>query len=130
MMYQYSMTDHGDYLRVEVTGKRVTGTRETDQTVSDAIEFWQAITDIFKKNSHKNILAIFRVTGKRSLMETFDIVEALQDLTLDDIKIAYVETIPENRADTSITGTTARMHGIAFQVFEYEAEASEWLTAV
>lgn len=123
MMYQYTMTDRGDYLRVEVAGKRV-----ASQVASDAIEFWQAITHISKKNNHKNILAIFRVTGKRSVMETFDIVEALQDLILDDMKIAFVETIPENRAETSISETTARMHGIAFQVFDNEAEASEWLT--
>jgi len=123
MTYQYTMTDHGHYLRVEVAGNRV-----ASQVASDAIEFWQAITHISKKNSHKNILAIFRVTGKRSLMETFDIVEALQDLISDDMKIAFVETVPENRAETSTTETTARMHEIAFQVFDNETEASEWLT--
>ncbi|WP_432474191.1 hypothetical protein [Amphritea sp. HPY] len=123
MAYQYTMTEQGDFLRVEVSGKR-----EAERTVSDTIAFWQAILNESNANNRNNILAIFRVTGKRSLMETFDIVEALQGLIRDDIKIAYVETIPENRAETSIIGTTARMHGIAFQAFDNEAEASEWLT--
>lgn len=125
MTYQYTMTEHDDFLRIEVSGRR-----ETKQTVSETIAFWQAALNKSKAVNHNNILTIFRVTGKRSLMETFDIVEALRDLIRDDTKIAYVETIPENRAETSITGTTARMYGIAFKVFDDEAKASEWLTAV
>ncbi|MEH6576808.1 MAG: hypothetical protein V7731_06980 [Amphritea sp.] len=124
MPYEYNITERDAYLRVEVCGERSQG-----RVVQDSLSLWKEIAAICKKQNLNHILAIFRLSGKRPLMATFDIIEGVQSLVWDGLMIAYVDLNEESNQENAIAENSALMHGISFRTFETEDEAKQWLKA-
>ncbi|GGK58393.1 hypothetical protein [Amphritea balenae] len=125
MAYQYTITDCGEYLRLEVHGSR-----KGVDVARESLTMWKEVADTCQKQQHNLILAVFYLSGMRSLMDTFNIVEGVQDMLWPELAIAYVDMDPENREENTMAEQSAMIHGINFRTFLSEESASSWLKAM
>ena len=122
MAYSYTITDCGDFVKIEVFGSRI----NTDVT-SESLKMWHAVARHCKTTDQNLILAVFHLEGVRSLMDTFNIVEGVRDWLWPELAIAYVDTDPDNQKENTIAEQSAMVHGINFRTFLSERSAIEWL---
>ncbi|SEQ52105.1 hypothetical protein SAMN03080615_01816 [Amphritea atlantica] len=125
MAYQYTVKECDYYLRVEVMGSR----DRTDVT-TESLRMWQDVASECKKKRINLILAVFRLSGIRSLMDTFNIVEGVQNWLWPELAIAYIDTDPLNQKENIIAEQSAMMHGINFRAFLSEEDGIQWLKAM
>lgn len=125
MAYQFTITECGDYLRIEVHGSRT----ESDVT-HESLTMWQGIATLCREKKINLILAVFYLSGVRNIMDTFNIVEGVQQWLWPELAIAYVDMDPENRKENTVVEQSAMMHGINFRTFLSEEDAIRWLTAM
>ncbi|UTW04350.1 hypothetical protein KDX31_04905 [Amphritea atlantica] len=125
MSYQYTTTECGYYLRVEVKGSR----ERTDVT-HQSLTMWERVASLCKAKENNLILAVFHLDGTRSLMDTFNIVEGVQNWLWPELAIAYVDTDPVNQKENIIAEQSAMMHGINFRTFLTEEDGLRWLKAM
>lgn len=124
MPYQYSLMKQDNYLRVEVSGSR-----EGINVAQESLQMWTEVASTCRSDHIDHVLAIFHLTGKRSLITTFDIVAGVKDLLWPELMIAYVDTDIENKQQNSIAEDSALSHGINFRTFDTEEEGRRWLLA-
>jgi len=124
MPYQYQITEQDGYLKIEVNG-----TRKGENVAEQSLTMWTEVANLCRQRHIDGILAIFHLTGRRSLVNTFDIVEGVKPLLWPELKIAYIDMDEENRQQNSIAETSALSHGINFRTFESIEEGQRWLKA-
>ncbi|WP_428033748.1 hypothetical protein [Amphritea sp.] len=125
MSYQYTITECGDYLRVEVHGSR----SGTDVT-RESLNMWQIVAQQCQQKGINLILAVFHLSGSRDIMDTFNIVEGVQEWLWPELAIAYVDMNAENSKENTIVEHFAMMHGINFRIFFNEDEGLRWIKAM
>ncbi|MBN0987559.1 hypothetical protein [Amphritea pacifica] len=125
MAYQYTITECGYYLRVEVNGSR-----DRSDVTTESLRMWQDVASECKEKHINLILAVFRLSGIRSLMDTFNIVEGVQHWLWPELAIAYIDTDPLNQKENIIAEQSAMMHGINFRAFLSEKDGLQWLKAM
>ncbi|WP_296054892.1 hypothetical protein [uncultured Amphritea sp.] len=125
MAYQYTITECGYYLRVEVKGSR-----ELTDVTHESLTMWERVASLCKAKDFNLILAVFHLSGTRSLMDTFNIVEGVQDWLWSELAIAYVDKDPVNQKENIIAEQSAMMHGINFRTFLSEEDGTHWLKAM
>ncbi|MBQ0755611.1 MAG: hypothetical protein KBT54_00775 [Amphritea sp.] len=125
MAYQFTITECGDYLRIEVHGSRT----ESDVT-QESLNMWQGVATLCREKGFNQILAVFHLSGVRNIMDTFNIVEGVQKWLWPELAIAYVDMDSENRKENTVVEQSAMMHGINFRSFLTEKDGIRWLTAM
>lgn len=125
MAYQFTITECGDYLRVEVHGSRT----ESDVT-HESLTMWHTVAKRCQEKNLNLILAVFYLTGVRDIMDTFNIVEGVQEWIWPELAIAYIDMDSENRKENTVVEQSAMMHGINFRTFLTEKDGIRWLTAM
>ncbi|WP_299204020.1 hypothetical protein [uncultured Amphritea sp.] len=125
MAYQYTISECRDYLRVEVHGSRngIDVTRES-------LRMWQIVAQRCQSKGINLILAVFHLTGTRDMIDTFNIVEGVQEWLWPELAIAYVDMNADNRKENTIVEQSAMMHGINFRIFYNEDDGTRWLNAL
>jgi len=124
MSYQYSLSKLDSYLRVEVSGSR-----EGINVAQESLQMWTEVANTCRSKNIDHILAIFHLSGKRSLINTFDIVSGVSSMVWPELMIAYVDTDSVNKQQNAIAEDSAMSHGINFRAFETEEEGRCWLLA-
>ncbi|WP_432474192.1 hypothetical protein [Amphritea sp. HPY] len=124
MPYQYSVIKQDNYLRVEVSGSR-----EGINVAQASLQMWTEVAATCRSKNIDHILAIFHLSGKRSLLNTLDIVDGVKSMVWPELMIAYVDTDPDNKQQNAIAEDSAMSHGINFRTFETEEEGRQWLLA-
>ncbi len=125
MAYQYSISECGNYLRVEVHGSRdgINVTRES-------LKMWRVVVQQCESKKFNLILAVFHLTGVRDMLDTFNIVDGVQEWLWPELAIAYVDMNAENSKENTIVEQSAMMHGINFRAFLSEDDGIRWLNAL
>lgn len=124
MPYQYSLSKLDNYLRMEVSGSR-----EDINVVQESLQMWTEVANSCRSNNIDHILAIFHISGKRSLINIFDIVAGAKSMVWPELMIAYIDTDSENKQQNAIAEDSAMSHGINFRTFDTEEEGRQWLLA-
>ncbi len=125
MAYQFTITECGDYLKVEVHGSR-----NTSDVTRESLNMWSTVAQRCQEKNYNLILAVFHLSGMRNIMDTFNIVEGVQEWLWPELAIAYIDMNPESSKENTIAEQSAMMHGINFRSFICEEDGIHWLTAL
>lgn len=123
MPYETDIQVHDDHIRIEVTGARHAG-----QELEDATAVGLGLSELLEQTGIKNVLAVFRMTGRLPPIAAFEIFSKPQDFGWNrDVKLALVDMNEESQRDSHFSETVAVNRAYQMAVFENEEEALNWL---
>ncbi len=107
-------------LRAHVTG--VNGTFET------SLGYWLEIAAEVRRVGPESLLVVDDMSGEVPPAEQLArLVEELMHQGFEGVRVAYVESDPEQIPEVEVAELHARERGYAFRVFGDEASARVWL---
>lgn len=124
MSYQINFTVEQNYLRVDVSGKRVRG-----KEVENAVSLFSQIAKVCRAKRLSRILVVSRVAGTLSLFSVFKVVKTPEKIGWDRrFKIAYVDCNEESKEEVLMGETFVVNRGYRMtKVFTDEKTALAWL---
>ena len=123
MEYGLIIEEKRDHIRFEVSGKRRQGKK-----LEQMIPIWSQVITLCKEKEIFKILAIFKLEGEITVLDSVDIVSNSEKFNWDKrIALAVVETNIDSRKGNLFTETYAVNRGYNMKVFEDEKSALKWL---
>lgn len=123
MAYDVHISEQLNYLRVEITGHRITG-----QEVRDGKEIWQKISEACETHHLRRILAVFAIKGSLPIHSAFELAKDPAGYGFDrTFKLAYIDLNPGSVPGNKFAVTVAINRGYNVKFFESEPEALHWL---
>ena len=124
MPYRFSMQLNGDYLRFEVSGRRVPG-----EVVPEMLRLWGLVADECRAHGVTRVLAVNRLSGPASHLDVFDISKQLPALLGGAVRrIAFAILGGEQAMKVSrFAEDVAVNRGLNGRVFADEQSALAWL---
>ena len=119
-LYRIRFTLEGKHLRASVTGYA--------GSLDAAIAYWRAIGDETRAVTPQSLLVIDQREGHAlSETQTAQLLDAIRQFGLADVRMAYVETRLEHFPKAEAMDILAREKGFCARVFCNEMEAAVWL---
>ncbi len=123
MPYEVNIQEQEDYLRVEISGKRIPGNEE-----EDAVSVWSHVADVCRDKEKNRILGIYDVTGRLPIRAAHAIAYNPARFGYSKrFKLALVNLREESLQDVLFVEDVAVCSGYRVRVFEVEEEAEAWL---
>jgi hypothetical protein len=123
MTYKVNIEEQQNYIRVEVSGKRIPG-KETD----DAIRVWASVAETCRKKNITRILAINNIPGRLPALAAYSLAESPEEFGWSrHFKLTVVDVNEDSRKDNLFTETVAVNRGYNVKIFDNENDAKEWL---
>jgi hypothetical protein len=123
MSYDVSITEHKDYLRVQMSGKR-----NSSQEPEDSIRAWTQITEACDKANLDRILVVSNITGRLETLAPLDIARSHESFGWSKhFKMAFVSFDEESWNDISFAETVGVNRGFFVKLFDNEQDAKAWL---
>jgi hypothetical protein len=101
---------------------------EGEESLTEAVLFWHALSDIANAERTSRFLIIDTVVGQLSTIEHFEISELVARLFVGK-RIAYVDPKAETFDANSFGETVIRNRGGLVRLFKSEDDAHQWLSA-
>ena len=93
MPLKLKYTSHGDYLKVEILGKRTPGNE-----VVESKEIWKEISALVKQEKKTRILAMMKVEGRLPINSAFQIAESAISISSfaisESVSARYISSSP------------------------------------
>lgn len=126
MPFNISMQVKGDYLRFEVTGRRVPG-----EVVPEMLRLWGLVADECRVHGVTRVLGVNGLRGPASHVDVFDISRQLPEVLGSAVhKVAFVILGGEEAMKVSqFAEDVAVNRGLNGRVFADERSALAWLQA-
>jgi hypothetical protein len=123
MAYDYKIEDKQQYIRVEISGRRIPG-----KQLEEIIPIWsEAVQTCQEKNTLK-LLAVLNLTGKVTTIDSYAVVQSADSFGwLREIQVAMVELNQEPEQNNLFTETVAVNRGYQLKVFRNEQDGLNWL---
>jgi len=125
MSIELSLQPKGDYLRFEVSGRRVKG-----QFGSEMLKVWERVANECRTHKYRRVLGISKTTGPVPRVELYDVAAKAPPMLrrAGCRKVAYVVLGGEEAMQAIKFGEhVAASHLPVTQVFADEASAFAWL---
>lgn len=123
MPYEVSIQEQEDYIRAEISGKRIPGKEE-----EDAISVWSQVANVCRAKEKNRILGVYKVTGRLPIRAAHAIAyDPARFGYSKRFKLALVNLREESRQDVLFVEDVAVCSGYRVRVFEEEQEATAWL---
>jgi hypothetical protein len=123
MPYEVSIQEQEDYIRVEISGKRIPGNE-----VDDAVSVWSHVAEVCRAKEKNQILGIYNVTGRLPIRAAHTIAyDPARFGYSKHFKLALVNLREESLQDFLFVEDVAVSSGYRVRVFEQEEEAKAWL---
>ncbi len=123
MPYDVSIEAQENFIKVEISG-----TRRPDSAVDDSVDLWGRVAAASRDHGVDRILAVFRVVGRLSPIDAYDIVARTDEFGWSHaFKMAVVDLNRETLEDNLFAETVAVNRAYQIMVFDNVEDAQEWL---
>jgi hypothetical protein len=118
MSYRVAFEERPGYFYAHIEGP---------ESYSEALRFWESLSEKSRTGSHRKFLIVDEVTGKLSTGEIFALSEKVANLFLGKV-IAYVDPKEETFDANKFGETVVSNRGVVAKVLRSEGEAIIWLS--
>ena len=123
MSVTFKITNHEDFLRLDVSGEYMPGT-----VAEEAINIWARTADACREHSKSRVLMVNDVPGAMPTIAAFEIASNPSEIGWDPrVKIALVYTHKERFESNIFSETVARNRYLNVKAFQDEPAAISWL---
>ena len=123
MPYEFSIQEHHDHLRVEISGERIAGAEE-----EDAIGVWSEVAKACEARELHRVLCILKVLGRLPATAAYAIgFDPGRFGWSKDLQLALVNVEVESRQDVLYLEDVVVSSGYQMRVFDSEKKARKWL---
>ena len=123
MEHKLIMEEKRDYIRCVISGERRQG-----NILEQITPIWSQVVTLCKEKEIFKILAIFKLKGQITVLDSVDVVSNSEKFNWDKrIALALVETNIDSRKGNLFTEIYAVNRGYRMKVFENEESALKWL---
>ena len=126
MEYELIIEEKRDYIRCVISGVRRQG-----KILEQITPIWSQVVTLCKEKEIFKILAIFKLMGQITVLDSVDVVTNSENFNWDKrFALALVETNIDSRKGNLFTETYAVNRGYRMKVFENEESALKWLSVL
>jgi len=117
------ISQHNDYLRLDVSGEYTPGAE-----AEEATRFWAQAAAACREHKLTRVLAVFDVPGTMPTFAAFDVASNPPAISWDHrVKVALVYTHKERFESNLFSETVAVNRGYKVKAFQDEPNAISWL---
>jgi len=123
MAYDITIEEKGEYIRIEISGDRVSG-----KVKEDTFKAWSQVADKCRETGIFKVLAILKLSGRVPVLLSYETAKNAEKFGWSrSFRLAIVDTNKESLKDNRFSETTAFNRGYTLRVFDNKHDAIIWL---